>query len=211
MGAPGGAAVAQRDSLNRTPLYYACEKGNARIVAMLLRDSEVRASADAPGMYISGDEATALGMACLHGHGECVELLRLAAADVLDVNRRFTDSSGLALSPLLAACRNRDPLVLEELLKFGSRIDLNFVGEYQTRDYQTPLMAACDAGLPVFVERLLEAEQGVTGRVDPSLIVEGRQARHCAMAVDDRMAGQACLWLLHQRLEALEAEEAGMQ
>lgn len=69
MGAPGGVAVAQRDKLGCTPLFIACQKGNASVVVVLLRSSGVRTSANASDFEYG---ATALGMACANGHSACV-------------------------------------------------------------------------------------------------------------------------------------------
>jgi ankyrin repeat protein len=72
----GGADVTKADDDGATPLYIACEKGDASIVEALLgRDADVNKARTDIG-------ATPLYKACENHHTSCVQLLVRARADL---------------------------------------------------------------------------------------------------------------------------------
>jgi len=109
----GLSADPVEETYNQTPLFYACRKGYAPLVEMLLR-------ADAEPNHLSTLSSSALLEAIDNNHDDVLTLL--LASDRLDVNLR--GSGQQARTALVRAAENGQMTVVKKLLAH-SQIDVN--------------------------------------------------------------------------------------
>lgn len=159
LGAGADVNARDKDGDNQTPLHYACRKGHAAIVRLLLdhgADVNVRnglhntpiglacetdghldivrilidAGADVNAKNSAVNGYTPLHAACRHGHSDVARLLVDVAADV---NARNLNGN----TPLHVACRRGHMDIVRLLIKTGADVNAKGFGK------NTPLHLAC--------------------------------------------------------------------
>lgn len=148
---PSSSSNAEDDSLSlssnsppdnywQSPLHIAVQKGNAKIVQLLLQHKADCNQRDGNGL-------TALMHAVIHGHDDIAHLLLLNGACTSIVNSQHQSVLHFAV----LHCRDR---LLKKLLQH-SKGDGTVINGYTT-DGQTPLHMAIATGFEIAVELLLE-------------------------------------------------------
>ncbi|XP_076117419.1 uncharacterized protein LOC143085121 [Mytilus galloprovincialis] len=124
-----------------TPLYVACEKGQLKIVKLLLDNNAI---VDIPNAL----KSTPLFIACENGNTEIVRLLLQRQADA---NFKNSDQ----MTPLHKACGSNQTDIVSLLINYGASVNK------PDKDLQTPLIISCLKGNYKVVDALLKVGASV--------------------------------------------------
>jgi ankyrin repeat protein len=127
-----------------TPLYVACQAGQAEIVQFLLSLSKLDPNVP------SRTGVTPFSKACTEGHASLLKYLM--ADNRVDVNKSQETGS----TPFFMACQNGYPKVVDILLK-DPRIDLN----RSRNDSTSPFYKACEKGHIEVVRVILKSKASI--------------------------------------------------
>ncbi|KAF2228994.1 ankyrin [Viridothelium virens] len=136
-----GLEVDVKDACNRTPLWWAADRGHEAIVRLLLETGKV----DVDSRDIIGK--TPLGQAAVQGHEAVVRLL--VETGKVDVNSR----DDIKCTPLCVAAFHGHEAVMRLLLETGE-VDVNSTDELDIT--HTPLRQAAEYGYEAIVRLLLK-------------------------------------------------------
>lgn len=149
-----GAQINKANNEGHTPFHLACAQGAQDLVEFLMSQGATIDSRDKKGN-------TPLQIACGRGHVPTVEFLLNKKAEVDSLH----GGESSTFTPLHAACRGRQPQVVELLLMRGARIDIT------NRKGETPMLFSCSMGYADIVEVIArirrESTQEKTGDGNP--------------------------------------------